>query len=875
MYVGETVNFTCAVHVSSGWTYKWYRNNVGISHTGSTLSIRLGRDNAGKYTCKAIKADGIETHSSEKKTQAVDDVPEPSVKLVTPWADVFVNEVVTLSCEVASTGWSFSWLKNGQTLSADGDLLMTGANLNIIALRSHTGAYSCKANHKDRPVHSEPSQPLDVKVYENIPKPTLSQIDPSYDPMYVGETVHFACSVNVSSGWKFKLFKDEREITSSDSSISVQLRPSDGGKYSCKGTRGGQTTTDHSDKISLTVLEIPIPQLKALTPWLDVFPYETVKMGCGATSTPSDWIYEWYKEEQAVSRTSNSVSSDGATLTINSAASSDRGQYKCKATLKSRQVITSYSAGLTVNVYDQKPRPILIQDPDYSILFPQEPLSLQCHINISNGWEFVWYKNNEKLTFNQNKYEVTPDTAHSGSYTCEATRGKDPKFTSDLSQAKNVEIRKDAPEPVLAQVPAVDKVYVGEQLMLKCNLDVSRDWEYHWYKDEQIIFSNVSSITVNATHPHSEVYKCEAKRRKTRFETKSQPKVIAISAIPTPSVKGVTPWLDVFPGETVSLSCGMKTEASDWLYKWSKDGQPIKYEESVKSDREGTSLTIISSVSHAGEYSCMAEHRERAVFSDYSSGIRLQVYDTKPRVTLVQDPEVKVFHTQDSVFFSCGVNVSSGWEYSWYRNDQMLASGPNFTISPLFTSHSGEYKCRAKRGREVAVFHTDHSWSVTLNVNERPSASILLLTGWSEVFSTDSLTLECEAKDTDDGDWRFKWFKGGEEIAQNMSKHLVTPQNDPEQSEYTCQGVRTGRPSYTTSSEPLKTKNLLLKRRVLLSISGCLVFGICAVFLGCILLRVFRKPVIDQDKPEEADLFLTMAQLEKVRKLNIGVVLRL
>lgn len=35
---------------------------------------------------------------------------------------------------------------------------------------------------------------------------------------------------------------------------------------------------------------------------------------------------------------------------------------------------------------------------------------------------------------------------------------------------------------------------------------------------------------------------------------------------------------------------------------------------------------------------------------------------------------------------------------------------------------------------------------------------------------------------------------------------------------------------------------VVLKRRVLLSIAGCIVFGISTVCLGCIILRVFRKP---------------------------------
>ncbi|KAF3860482.1 hypothetical protein F7725_000737 [Dissostichus mawsoni] len=107
-------------------------------------------------------------------------------------------------------------------------------------------------------------------------------------------------------------------------------------------------------------------------------------------------------------------------------------------------------------------------------------------------------------------------------------------------------------------------------------------------------------------------------------------------------------------------------------------------------------------------------------------------------------------------------------------------------------------------------------------------------------------------------------FKEGRPINHLISeKHKVTPQNNPEQSLYTCQGIRSGRPSYSKFSESFTTKNLLLKRRVLLSISGLIFFGIIAVLLGCIVLRVFRKPDDGDENPEETELFLTMAQLKE------------
>uniref|UniRef100_UPI003AAA349D uncharacterized protein n=1 Tax=Centroberyx gerrardi TaxID=166262 RepID=UPI003AAA349D len=171
---------------------------------------------------------------------------------------------------------------------------------------------------------------------------------------------------------------------------------------------------------------------------------------------------------------------------------------------------------------------------------------------------------------------------------------------------------------------------------------------------------------------------------------------------------------------------------------------------------------------------------------------------------------------------------------------------------------SGEYWCKVKRREELSAF----SNAISLAVIVRPWAVMTLLTGWSEVFSTDSLVLRCEVQGSQDL-WNYTWIREGQKIDQAHSeKHTVTPQDNPNQSQYICQGTRSGRPSFSTKSEPFKTKNLLLKRRVLLAISGCLFFGIIAVFLGCIALRLTRKPAENGDKPEEANLFLTMAELK-------------
>lgn len=140
-------------------------------------------------------------------------------------------------------------------------------------------------------------------------------------------------------------------------------------------------------------------------------------------------------------------------------------------------------------------------------------------------------------------------------------------------------------------------------------------------------------------------------------------------------------------------------------------------------------------------------------------------------------------HTEDPVSFLCHINVSTGWEFLWYKNDSPITvSGNNLTISSVLLESTGLYKCKTKRGTSH-IFFPDPSPTINLTIAgklllnlpricpcvligacellfcvnlERPKAQILLLTGWSQAFSTDSLVLSCRVQESQDI-WNYTW----------------------------------------------------------------------------------------------------------------------
>lgn len=103
--------------------------------------------------------------------------------------------------------------------------------------------------------------------------------------------------------------------------------------------------------VPFVVLEIPVPSLKNMTQWLDVFPTESARLSCNMREG-SDWKYTWERNgEKIIPDNDVTLDPSAATLTISSASAKHKGQYQCKGHLEGRSVQSSSSAPLSLEVY--------------------------------------------------------------------------------------------------------------------------------------------------------------------------------------------------------------------------------------------------------------------------------------------------------------------------------------------------------------------------------------------------------------------------------------------------------------------------------------------------------------------------------------------
>nr|XP_023685757.1 Fc receptor-like B [Paramormyrops kingsleyae] len=396
------------------------------------------------------------------------------------------------------------------------------------------------------------------------------------------------------------------------------------------------------------------------------------------------------------------------------------------------------------------------------------------------------------------------------------------------------------PQARLVLLSGWTDIFSTESLTLRCELHGdSTQWQYTWYRDGQVISVHKETYTIlSVTLADSGRYFCAGQYARRRLWSQTSNEfAIRVSALPKALLTLESNWTEIFTTESVTLRCGLQGDSAEWEYKWYRDQKEIQRYET------GHKYRILSVTrSDTGQYTCRGQYRRRRVLSEMSNDISITVSVLPKAVLTVESSNWTEIFITESVTLRCGLQGDSAqWEYKWYRDGQEIppyGPGDKYTITKATLSDSGGYTCRGQyRGRRRVLCEMSNDLPIKISV--RPQAVLQVETEWIESLFTENLVLRCEVPESS-AEWNYTWYRDGQPIAGYTGDRYTVMSGT---GVYTCRGVMKKGPSVSWISEGLTAGNILLKRKVLVFVTGCIILCLIAIILGSLCLRLRHKPV--------------------------------
>ncbi|KAF4111610.1 hypothetical protein G5714_008641 [Onychostoma macrolepis] len=465
------------------------------------------------------------------------------------------------------------------------------------------------------------------------------------------------------------------------------------------------------------------------------------------------------------------------------------------------------------------PRSTLTVTPDRPV-FTGETVTLKCEIESHSDWRwridqthdsgydwtpewrYEWFKDSVMLQ-TSGRYTVNRDTltirgateSDQGQYWC---RGHiDRRSVSSQSSSVSLSVE-ERPKPVVKVTPD-QRVFRGETVTLTCDIQPAGhiQWRYSWFKDGDTQYPVYTTTTAEFSFTadyvsDSVTYSCRGERSDSQRSDISAAVTLTVSDLPR-STLTVTPDRPVFTGETVTLTCVIESDHSDWRYEWYKDRYSAKLQMSDRYTVNRDTLTIRgATVSDQGQYWCRGQRDRRSV-SSQSSSASLSVKDS-PRSTLTVTQNNPVF-TGETVTLTCAIESHSDWRYEWYKDrySAMLQTSDGYTVNRdtltirgATESDQGQYWCRGQRDERPQS--SQSSSAVSLSVTERPKP-VVKVTPDQRVFRGETVTLTCDIQPAGHIQWRYSWFKDGS-VIRDVTERVYSITSVSDSVTYSCRGDR-------------------------------------------------------------------------------------
>uniref|UniRef100_A0A8C1PDS1 Ig-like domain-containing protein n=1 Tax=Cyprinus carpio TaxID=7962 RepID=A0A8C1PDS1_CYPCA len=806
VFTGETVNLKCVIEsysdwrwrngLTNDWRYEWYKGRYSVMLQTSerytvnrdTLTIRGATESdQGQYWCRGQR-DGRPNSSQSSSAVSLTVKASPKAVLkVTPDQRVFRGETVTLTCDIQGAGdiqWTYSWFKDGSVIRDITERVYT------ITSVSDSAEYSCRGERSDSQ-RSDTSDAVTLTVSDSYRAALIVTPD---SPVFTGERVILKCVIESYSNWRYEWYKDtdsvmlqtsERYTVNRDTLTISGATESDAGQFWCRGQRDERPNSSQSSSaVYLSVKERPKAVVK-VTPDQRVLRGETVTLTCDIQGAGDiQWTYSWFKD----GNTFYPYRTPTAEISFTADYVSYSVKYSCRGERSDSQR-SDTSAVVTLTVSDLKPKPELTSDPAGAAL-TGNTVTLTCHMNLSPGWDFYWYKytlNSETKT-QTNSYRVKIDSvSDGGQYWCRAGRGK-PVYYTQYSDALWVNVTV-SPKAVVTVRPD-ERVFRGETVTLRCDIKWGGDteWTYRWetqgrnnqYTNSVRRISTQELNIISVEDFHSGKYTCTGQMG-TQSSQRSDAVTLTVSAEAQAAVRvSPQPWLT--EGDSVTLICEVTGSSTGWTFSWFRDDDHL----SDSSRGAGGSYTLSpAALQHTGVYTCRAERGRPAYYTKNSNTQPLWITGVSPSVSLVVSPSRSQHFSTDSLSLSCeDQRNSAGWTVRRYTNrnteDCSTQTGSRCRIISLSTSDSGVYWCQSESGEKR------HPLNITVY-----DGDVILESSVDPVIEGHTLTLHCLHRSTNSPILRADFYKDGSLVQHQTTGEMnITTVSKSHEGFYYCKTER-------------------------------------------------------------------------------------
>ncbi|XP_016148963.1 carcinoembryonic antigen-related cell adhesion molecule 5-like [Sinocyclocheilus grahami] len=648
-------------------------------------------------------------------------------------------------------------------------------------------------------------------------------------------------------------FKGQNKIFSNGeasikgNTLTLSVQSSHDGVYVCQAElQDRKVTTAKSTSHSITVHELPQPKLSVESQWNIFYPTEKVTLKCSVDEDSNKWGYEWFRNRAQLLKDED-ISFPGNTLSISSAKAGHSGLFTCRGRHLTRTAVTTrQTEAVQLHIHGDTPKPTITKPEWFEPFYSNERVQLNCNMP-GVGWEYHWYKDLKLQITNPELTIASVSVTDTGDYHCKAQRGD---FSVD-SETLQVRVQ----EPPKPQIQSDwTEAFHGEKVSLQCDIQDSKKWNYMWFKGKNKIFSNGeasikgNTLTLSVQSSHDEAYVCRAELQDRKVTTaKSTSHSITVHELPQPKLSVESQWNIFYPTEKVTLKCSVDEDSNKWGYEWFRNGAQLLKDKDISFP--GNTLSISSAkAGHSGLFTCRGRHLTRtAVTTRQTEAVQLHIHDITPKAAITKHEWFELFYTEERVQLHCNLS-GVGWEYHWHKDSNPLITNPELTIDSVSVTDTGDYHCKVQRGD----FSLD-SETLQVQVEARPPAFLSLETELSDIMTGD-MTLRCNVSDS--RQWNYTWFMNGQQLNGSSDVLKVTGNEETIKSEFKCKGINTVRPLYSALSDGFIANNIIFKRKILLAISGCLLCCIVILIIGCIVLKITRKPEVKEAAPE--DLFFSM-----------------